>query len=127
MSPRENTIGVVHWDAMFAGTDGEQISLIIPAFFQAHHAPYLNDILRTRLRDLFGADVQFRLDPGELERSSTGANYEPGHIVITGIPEPWPNGSSLRRVLEESFSEAGAVESEQMKRRDALILHLRTT
>jgi hypothetical protein len=123
----DNTIGVVHWDAMFAGTDGEQITLIIPAFFQAHHRPYLIDILATRLRDLFGADVPFRLDPGELETSSAGARYESGQIVITGIPEPWPAGSALRRALEEAFSEAGAVESEQMKRANALVLHLRTT
>lgn len=75
MSAREDTIGVVHGDAMLAGTDGEQITLIIPAYFQPHHTPYLNDILETRLKDVFWADVPFRLDPGELHRSHTDTGH----------------------------------------------------
>jgi hypothetical protein len=126
-TPDESTIGGVEWDRMFAGTDGEQITLIIPAYFQTNHTPYLNDILGTRLSELFGADVPFRLDPGELYVSDTGSRYEAGHIVITGIPEPWPNGTELRAALEEAFSEAGAVESDQKRRADALVAHLRNT
>jgi len=36
----DQTIGVVHWGAMRAGTAGEQITLVIPAFFRVHHMPF---------------------------------------------------------------------------------------
>ena len=127
MSPREDTIGIVHWDAMSAGTDGEQINLIIPAYFQAHHIPYLKSILASRLEGLLGPDVLFRLDPGQLTRSQTETRYDEGHIVITGIREPWPAGSALRRALEDAFKEAGSVEAEQMTRANELVMHLRST
>jgi hypothetical protein len=128
MVGRENTIGAVHWGAMFAGTDGEQITLIIPAFFQAHHMPFLNGILKSRLGDFFDEDqVSFRLEAGELERSQGGSNYEPGRIIITGIREPWPDGEALRTALEEAFELAGGVETDQLRRADDLVRHLRTT
>lgn len=124
----DNTIGIVHWDAMGAGIDGEQLSLIIPAFFQSHHVPYLNDILASRFRDLFGdTDVKFRLDPGKWTRTDTSSSYEPGDIIITGIREPWPDGDALREALDTAFNEAGAVEAEQMRRADELVRHLRET
>jgi hypothetical protein len=128
MSSSANTIGVVHWERMGAGTDGEQISLIIPAFFLSHHTPYLNDVLASRFEALFGeADVGFRLDPGELTMSDGGTRYEEGNIVITGIKEPWPDGNALREALDEAFEEAGAIEAEQMTRADELVRHLRET
>jgi hypothetical protein len=34
VTDRSDTIGAVHWGGMYAGTDGEQIVLVIPAFFQ---------------------------------------------------------------------------------------------
>jgi hypothetical protein len=43
--------------------------------------------------------VSLELEPGELMRSPTEANYEPGRIVITGITEPWPEGSALRTAV----------------------------
>lgn len=129
VSPQtESTIGSVSWDGMAAGTDGEQISLIVPAYFQAHHMPYLDAILATRLSALFGdVPISFRLDPGKLTRSSTETRYDSGSIVITGIEEPWPDGAALRDTLDDAFNEAGAVEAEQMKRAGELVAHLRKT
>lgn len=124
----DNSIGVVHWGGMWAGTDGEQITLVIPAFFRPRHIPFLTSILASRLEDFFGeGQLEFRLEAGELERSTTGTRYEPGRIVITGVREPWPDGEQLRNALDGAFVEAGEVESEQLKRASELVKHLRTT
>jgi hypothetical protein len=123
-----NSIGVVHWGGMFAGTDGEQITLVIPAFFRFHHVPFLEGVLVSRLDDFFGEEVvSFRLEAGELERSNTGRRYEPGRIIITGVREPWPDGEKFRKTLDDAFVEAGEVESEQVRRAQDLVRHLRTT
>ena len=124
----ENSIGVVRWGAMFAGTDGAQITLIIPAFFQAHHLPFLDGVLASRLADVFGeSEVSFRLEAGELKRPERETSYEPGRIIITGIREPWPDGDALRTALDEAFVQAGEVEVEQHRRARELVRHLHMT
>jgi hypothetical protein len=125
---RENTIGLVDRGAMFGGADGELITLVIPALFQAHHMPFLNGVLALRLEDVFGEDqVSFGLEAGELERWSRGSSYEAGRIIIVGISEPWPNGEMLRAALDEAFEQPGAVDAEQLSRADELVEHLLTT
>jgi len=132
MTERGSTIGAggVFWERISAGTDGEQISLLIQAYFSSHHTPYLNEILASRFEGLFGdAEVKFRLDPGNVEVDGHGHLYyeKEGKIVITGIQEPWPDGAALRKALDEALSEPGAVEVEQMNRADDLVKHLRET
>jgi hypothetical protein len=128
VSARENTIGVVHWEALWAASDGEQISLIIPAFFLTQHTPYLNGVLPSRFEKLFGErPVEFRLDPGDLLESDRGVRYTEGQIVVTGLTEPWPDGAELREMLEQAFREAGEIEGEQRERANALHRHLRET
>jgi hypothetical protein len=124
----DNTAGAVHWGGLFAGTDGEQISLVIPIFCQPQHVPYLSSVLEARLGEFFGdEDVQFRLDPGELTRSERGSSYEQGHLVITGVTEPWPDGAELRKLLEEAVATAGEIEADQMRKARELTRHLRET
>lgn len=124
----DNSIGVVHWGGMWAGTDGERITLVIPGFFRAHHIPFLSSILEARLADFFGeGEIECRLEAGEYERSETGSRYEPGQIIITGVREPWPDGEAFRKALDDAFIEAGEVESEQLRRAKDLVRHLRAT
>jgi hypothetical protein len=127
VSTRENTIGAVHWERLWAATDGERISLIVPAFFLQQHTPYLNAVLASRLESFFEGEVEFRLDPGDLTESQQGVNYEPGEITITGLTEPWPHGAELRKVLDDAFGEAGEIEAEQRRRAHELQTHLRRT
>ena len=127
MDTRENTIGVIHWDGMFSGTDGERISVVIPAFFQEHQAPYLAEVLAAHLGNFLGDDdVSFGLKPGKLTESPS-ETHDNGHIVITGIREPWPDGTALRHFLEDALEEAGEVEEEQSRRAKELVAHLRAT
>jgi hypothetical protein len=124
-SEYETTVGAVHWGALWVGIDGEQLSLIVPMFFQQFHKPYLDSVLSTQLPELLGDNIQFRLDYGKLSRSPTETRYEPGRITITGIRRPWPDASELRRVLEDALEEAGRIEVKQMKLADDLTAHLR--
>jgi hypothetical protein len=127
MITRENTIGVVHWGGMWAGTTGEQIALVIPAFFQGNHAPFLKDIIASRLDEMFGYDgLTIVLEPGELSKNNRGTRYEPGTVAIYGINEPWPDPADFREALDGAFIEAGEVEAAQMKKADALGAHLPT-
>ena len=71
--------------------------------------------------------MSLELIPGQLTRSATGSEYEPGQIVIAGIQEPWPEGTALRQALDEAFEDAGSVEVEQIARMRALVAHLRST
>lgn len=127
MSTRQNTIGVINWGGMWAGTTGDQIALIIPAFFQENHVPFLESILSGRLEELFGSDgVVIELQPGQLANDDRGTSYEPGTIGLIGITEPWPDPSDFRKALDDAFAQAAEVEFEQMKKADALVAHLQT-
>jgi hypothetical protein len=134
----EDTIGVVHWEALDVYGDGEGLHLAIPAYFQEHHIPYLNGVLASKLATVFSEDnpeeapggegrpaVQFRLDAGELVREPNRAAYTPGMIVVGPVSEPWPDAEALRSALEEAFVEAGEVEVQQRTRARALVRHLR--
>jgi hypothetical protein len=124
---RKNTIGVVHWEALRTGTDGEQIVLIVPAYFQSHHVPYLGGVLESRLSEFFNNDsVSFSLSPGELARTTTSTSYEPGNIVINGMTKPWPDAAALRATLDAAFLEAGEIEERQRQLADDLFQHLRS-
>jgi hypothetical protein len=64
---------------MFGRSDtfplGEQIALIIPAFFQENHVPFLKDILPSRLDEPFGYDnLQIELQAGDSQRATAAAN-----------------------------------------------------
>jgi hypothetical protein len=119
----ENSIGIVHWEALNTGTDGEAIVLIIPAFFQSHHVPYLTSVLESRLDQFFDLEsVSISLIAGERTRTS----YEEGTIVIRGVTEPWPDAGELREALDAAFEEAGHVEEEQRRRATELFKHLRS-
>ncbi len=123
----DNTIGVVHWEALRTGTDGETIVLIIPAFFQSHHLPYLTAVVESRVREFFhNDDVPVSLTPGERTKTATGTSYEPGDIVIRGVTEPWPDAAALREALDAAFREGGEVEEQQRRRADDLFSHLRS-
>ncbi len=128
MITSDNTAGAVHWGGLFTGMDGKQISLAIPMFFQREHVPYLESVLRARLGEFFaGDDVNFRLDPGELTSSEQETRYEKGHLVITGVTEPWPDGRALRELLEDALATAGEMEAEQTRKAVELTRHLRKT
>jgi hypothetical protein len=116
----------VQWGGLRAGTDGERIVLIVPAFFEAHHVPYLQGVLEARLAALLGENVHLELQPGELARTPSSANYEPGAIVMSGISQPWPDGTALRTALEDAFKEAGEIEVEQVRLAEQLVEHLRS-
>jgi hypothetical protein len=134
-----STIGVVHWGALDVYGDGEGLHLVIPAYFEPHHVPYLDGVLESRLPDVFGRSVTrgpavgneengamwFRLDPGERHGRGGGATYEEGSIVIGPVSQPWPDAAQLRKVLEEAFVEAGEVEAEQRGLAEQLVRHLR--
>ena len=74
---RTNTIGVVHWEALDVGSDGELILVIIPAYFQSHHLPYLESVLKSRLATLLESGVSLSFHPGELSKSPNHTNSEP--------------------------------------------------
>lgn len=121
---RENTIGVVHWKALQTAYDGERFLVIIPAFFQAQHVPYLGSIISTRVRDL-DEKISVSLNPGRLTESSNATRYEPGNIVLADVSKPWPDAVALRTALEGAFVEAGEIEQEQRGQAVELERHLR--
>jgi hypothetical protein len=87
---------------------------------------FLEGIVPARLYELFGYDdLEFELQPGKRTVHNGGVEYEPGTIAILGITEPWPDASDLHKALDDAFFEAGQVETEQMKRADELVAHLR--
>lgn len=111
---------------MWAGTTGEQIALVIPAFFQSNHVPYLKDVLESKLDEVFGFDdLSIVIEPGELSSGERGTSYEPGTIAIYGIVEPWPDAADFRKTIEDAFQQAGDIEAEQMAKAHALAAHLR--
>ena len=127
-SSRENTIGIVHWEALWAASNGEQLTVVIPAFFLQQHTPYLNGVLSLRLESIFGEGaVEFRLDPGDLEVSDRGTRYQPGDVVSRASRNRGRMAAKLREALEEAFREAGEIEVEQGRRARELEAHLRTT
>jgi hypothetical protein len=109
---RENTIGVVHWEALETGFDGERFLVIIPAFFQSQHVPYLVPIISTRVNEL-DDKISVSLNPGRLTEGRNGTSYEPGSIVLADLAKPWPDAATLRGALEAAFVEAGEIEQEQ--------------
>ncbi len=121
---RENTIGVVHWQALQTGFDGERFLVIIPAYFQSQHVPYLEPIISIRVKDL-DEKISVSLNPGHLTQNSNGTRYEPGSIVLADLAKPWPDAAALRTALEEAFVEAGEVEQEQRTQALDLEKHLR--
>jgi hypothetical protein len=121
---RENTIGVVHWSALQTGYDGERFLVVIPAFFQAHHVPYLEGVLKSRVAEI-DAGISVSLNPGQLTETRTSANYQPGSIVLADVTEPWPDAAKLRAALDAAFVEAGEIEVEQSKLASELEKHLR--
>jgi hypothetical protein len=126
MSTRLNTIGAVHWDGMWAGTTGEDITLVIPAFFRENHVPFLLDILGTKLPDLFEYETELVLDPGELKQTAQGTSFEPGTIGIAHVHQPWPDAKALREAIDDAFAQAGEVEAAQMRLADELVAHLKS-
>jgi hypothetical protein len=122
---RENTIGVVHWEALRTGHDGERFLVIIPAFFQPQHVPYLDGILRARVAEI-DESISVSLNPGRLTETSNSTSYEPGTIVLADVVEPWPNAAELRAKLDAAFVEAGEIEAEQSKLAGDLETHLRS-
>jgi hypothetical protein len=133
MEPHDSTpehvssIGAIQWGALTAGTDGERIVLIVPAFFESHHVPYLTGVLEARLAELFDESVELELRPGRRTATRSGASYEPGEIVMSGVSKPWPDAIGLRRALGDAFDEAGEIEVQQMRLADELIQHLRAS
>jgi hypothetical protein len=123
--PRENTIGVVQWEALQTGFDGERFLVIIPAFFQSQHVPYLGPIISARVTDL-DDKVSISLNPGCLTESGDGTSYEPGSIVLAELAKPWPDAATLRVALEAAFVEAGEIEQEQRAQARELEKHLRS-
>jgi hypothetical protein len=123
---QEARIGAIHWGALSAGTDGERIVLIVPAFFEPHHAPYLTGVLEPRVAELFDESVELSLRPGRRSATSSSVTYEPGEIVISGVSKPWPDAAALRKALEGAFDEAGEIEVQQMQLANELVEHLRT-
>jgi hypothetical protein len=123
------TIGAVQWGALTAGTDGERIVLIVPAFFESHHVPYLTGVLEARLSELFDGTVELSLRPGRRTETRDGSsrevNYDRGAIVMSGVSKPWPNAQALRAALVDAFKEAGEIENEQLQLADELVQHLR--
>jgi hypothetical protein len=122
---RTNTIGVVHWEALDVGSDGELILVIIPAYFQSHHLPYLESVLQSRLATLLESGMSLSLNPGQLSSSPNSTSYEPGSIVLAGLSKPWPNPVELRSTLDAAFVEAGEIEEKQRELLDDLAKHFR--
>jgi len=123
----ESTIGLVHWGAVNVLGDGAQIIIEVPAFFEAHHVAYLTGVLESRLPDVFATDgLTVSLEPGELTRGPSGADYQPGRILIEGVTQPWPDARALREALEAAFVEAGEVEVRQRELGKDLLKHLRS-
>ena len=110
---------------MTAGTDGERIVLIVPAFFESHHIPYLTGVLKSRLAELFDESVELTLRPGERNETRLSVDFQPGEIVMSGVSKPWPDPVALRKALEGAFEEAGEIEIQQMQLAQELIEHLR--
>ena len=125
MATRQNTIGAVHWGGMWGGTTGTEIALVIPAFFQGNHIPFLESILPGRLAGVLDYEVTIGFEPGELATGDRGTRYEPGVVAITGLKEPWPDAAAFRSAIDDAFVQAGEVEAEQMRKADALVAHLR--
>jgi hypothetical protein len=123
---RENTIGVVHWEALQVGYDGERFVVVIPAFFQSQHVPYLEPIISARIADM-NDKISVSLNPGHLHESRNSTGYEPGAIVLADVVKPWPDAAKLRAALEAAFVEAGEIEQEQYAQARELEKHLRTT
>ncbi|MGC2375383.1 MAG: hypothetical protein WA484_16070 [Solirubrobacteraceae bacterium] len=122
---RENTIGVVHWEALQTGYDGERFLVIIPAFFQSQHVPYLEAILKSRVAEINGG-IAVSLNPGRFFDTSNRTGYEPGTIVLADVAEPWPDAAGLRASLDAAFVEAGEIEVEQRRLARDLEKHLRS-
>jgi len=122
---RENTIGVVHWEALQTGSDGERLLVIIPAYFQKRHVPYLSDVVRARIAEI-DEGIAVSLNPGLLTESARGSSYDEGTIVLTDLSEPWPDAAKLRAALDAAFVEAGEIEQEQAKLALRLWEHLRS-
>jgi len=122
---RENTIGVVRWGALRADTDGERLLVLIPAFFQKRHLPYLLDVVRSRVAEI-DDKIAVSLHPGLLTESPSGTAYDEGTIVLSDVSEPWPDAQELRAALDAAFVEAGEIEQEQAKLALKLWEHLRS-
>lgn len=121
---RENTIGAVHWKGLHIGFNGEQFVVVIPAFFQSQHVPYLQPIISARVHDL-DDKISVSLKPGELSQTHRSTHYEPGSILLVGVSKPWPDAVVLRKSLESAFAEAGKIEEEQRAQARELERHLR--
>jgi hypothetical protein len=111
----DNSIGVIHWEGMFAGTDGEQINLVIPGFFRSHHIPFLNSVLASRLPDCFDEEgIEFRLEAGETRsalahdrRPRVGSSRELSerNVALAGSRRALPVQTELLLLLVERDSE----------------------
>jgi hypothetical protein len=120
----KSRIGVVQWNALDAGTDGERIVLMVPAFFESHHVPYLTGVLQPRLTELFDDDVELTLQAGRRTKTRSSVEFERGMIVLSGVSRPWPDPLTLRTALEGAFKEAGEIEVQQMRLANELVEHL---
>ena len=107
------------------GYDEERFLIIIPAFFQSQHVPYLEAILKSRVAEINGG-ISVSLNPGRLTETSNGTGYEAGAIVLADVAEPWPDAAELRASLDAAFVVAGEIEVEQRKLARDLEKHLRS-
>lgn len=118
----DSTIGVVHWLALQVLGDGEGIHIVVPAYFEQYHEPYLQSALPSRLSSII-ADERVLVEARGGERNANGWE-KPGEIVVAPVSEPWPDVDALRQAIEAALVEAGEVEAAQRKRAHELRQHL---
>jgi hypothetical protein len=122
----QNSAGAVHWERLWAATDGELLTIGIPAEFNARHTPYLEEVIENRVLDLFGgAAIGYRLDAGRIEIDDGQLHYaELGEFIFTGLSQPWPDPEPIRHSLAEALKEAGEIELEQTRLAESLRRHM---
>ncbi len=49
MAQLDSTIGAAHWVALQVLGDGEGLHIVVPAYFEQYHEPYLQSVLPLRL------------------------------------------------------------------------------
>jgi hypothetical protein len=114
MAQLDSTIGDVHWAALKVLGDGEGLHIVVPAYFEQYHEPYLQSVLPPRLSSII-ADERVLVEARGGERNANGWE-KPGEIVVGPVSEPWPDVDALRHALEAALAEAGEVEAAQRKR-----------
>jgi hypothetical protein len=114
MEQFDSTVGVIHWGALQVLGDGEGLHIVVPAYFEQYHEPYLQSVLPSRLSSIF-SDERVMIEARGGERNANGWG-KAGEIVIGPVSEPWPDVSALRHALDAALVEAGEIEVAQRKR-----------